>query len=681
MPDERATPDQRPAPFPLVDGDAGFGAVRSRYADHIVDEAFLGSDDVISNDMAAQPAFIGLAVGEGRLKTVFAALGAMLLLVVLRAGQMQIVKGAQYVRLAEGNRSRQTLVPVERGVMYDRNGTPLVRNVPDFSVAVTPADLPKEPEARRQAIGRLADMVGLQPADIERKFEEFKDYAGSAVTVADNLTHDQAVRVEIENAAVPGVALDVGTRREYLASADAPALSHVLGFEGRLTQKELDANGGSYQPSDFIGKTGLERFYEPVLRGAYGKRRIEVDATGRQKKVLSEEAGQPGRNLVLTIDLDLQKDVERIFRDGLRAAHKKRGSVIVMRPGTGEILAMVSEPAFDNNLFAKGISADEYKALAEDPDHPLFPRAVSGEVASGSVFKLAVGAAAMAEHVITPNTTVLSTGGIRVDKWFFPDWKAGGHGPTNLAKALAESVNTFFYYVGGGYDDFQGLGIDRIAKYARKFGLGAPLGVDLPGEASGFLPSKEWKEKVKKEQWYIGDTYHAAIGQGDVLVTPLQIATMTAVFANKGALVRPHVVAATTAADGTRTQVEPTVIDPQVVDPASIEAVRRGLRQAVTSGSARSLADLPVAVAGKTGTAQWHPTKAPHAWFTSFAPYDKPEIVVTVMIEEGVEGSTTATPVAKAIYQRYFSRDAPRTAPAKAPAPKPAAPTSAPDAR
>ncbi|HTM68190.1 MAG TPA: penicillin-binding protein 2 [Candidatus Binatia bacterium] len=679
MPEDHTTWHPVPGPFPITDGETGFGAVRAPYADSIIDEAFLGGDGIVATDMAAQPAFIGLAIGERKLKAVFAALAAMLTLVVLRAGHVQIVKSAEYARLAEGNRSRQMLVPVERGVMYDRNGTPLVRNVPDFSVAVTPADLPKDPEARRQAIGRLAAMLDLQPTDIEQKLEEFKDYAGSAVTVADNLTHDQAVRVEIENASAPGVSLAVGTRREYLASADAPSLSHVLGFEGRLTQKELDASGASYQPSDFIGKTGLERFYEPVLRGSYGKRRIEVDATGREKKVLSEETGQPGRNLVLTLDLDLQKDVEKIFRDGLRAAGKKRGSVIVMKPSTGEVLAMVSEPAFDNNMFAKGITPDQFKALTDDPDHPLFPRAVSGEVASGSVFKLAVGAAAMAEHVITPNTTVLSTGGIRVDKWFFPDWKAGGHGPTNLAKALAESVNTFFYYVGGGYDDFKGLGIDRIAKYAHKFGLGQPLGIDLPAEASGFLPSKEWKEKVKKEQWYVGDTYHAAIGQGDVLVTPLQIATMTAVFANRGALVRPHVVAATTAADGTRTQVDPVTIDPQVVDAASIDAVRRGLRQAVTSGSARSLGDLPVAVAGKTGTAQWHPTKAPHAWFTSYAPYDKPEIVVTVMIEEGVEGSTTATPIAKAIYRRYFAKPASRTAAVpKPPAAPPAATVPAP---
>ncbi|MEY4745376.1 MAG: hypothetical protein RL272_1321 [Candidatus Parcubacteria bacterium] len=655
MQDDFTTWSPSPGPFPLAEGETGLGAVRTPYAANIVDEAFLGSEGMATG-IASQPSYLGLALGAKKLRIAFGAITALLAVIVLRAADVQIVKGGDYVRLAEGNRSRMILVPVERGVMYDRSGAALVRNVPDFSVYVTPDDLPKEPQSRRDAVARLADILSVTPADIEAKLAEFKDYGGSAVTVADNITHDQAVLVEIENAATPGIALATGMRREYLEGAGTPSLSHILGFEGRLTKAELAAQAGEqYQPSDFIGKTGLERSYESVLRGSYGKRRVEVDATGRTKKILSEEPGASGGNLVLTIDAGLQKDVEKIFKDGLKAAGKKRGSVIVMKPSTGEILAMVSEPAFDDNLFAKGITPAQYKALTDDPDRPLFPRAVAGTLASGSVFKPVVGAAAMTERIVTPNTTILSTGGIKVDRWYFPDWKAGGHGPTDLAKAIAESVNTYFYYVGGGYGDFAGLGIDRITSYARKFGFGAPLGIDLPSEAAGFLPSKRWKEQVKGEAWYIGDTYHAAIGQGDVLVTPLQIASMTAVFANRGALVRPRVVSAVTSAEGTRTEKAAQVIDPQVTDAASIDAVRKGMRQAVTSGSARALADLPVAVAGKTGTAQWHPTKPPHAWFTSFAPYDKPEIVVTVMIEEGVEGSATATPVAEAIYRRYFS--------------------------
>jgi len=375
---------------------------------------------------------------------------------------------------------------------------------------------------------------------------------------------------------------------------------------------------------------------------------------GRKKNIISEEAGRPGRDLVLAIDLDLQRQAERALKDELRAAGKKRGSVIVLEPQTGEVLALVSEPAFDANLFARGISSDELAKLQNDPERPLFPRAIAGTLPSGSTFKLAVASAALEEGIVTPNTTVLSTGGISIGKSFFPDWKAGGHGPTNVTKALAESVNTFFYAVGGGYDKIDGLGVDRIVSYARKFGLGAPLGLDLASEGSGFLPSKQWKKEAKGESWYVGDTYHLAIGQGDITVTPLQIAVMTAVVANGGKLVQPHVVDALTSSDGGRQTVAPKVLDPQVVSSKTINVVRQGMRQAVTQGSARALAGLPVAVAAKTGTAQWNNNKPNHAWFTSFAPYNDPKIVVTVAIEEGGEGSVTAAPVASRIIQWYF---------------------------
>jgi penicillin-binding protein 2 len=315
---------------------------------------------------------------------------------------------------------------------------------------------------------------------------------------------------------------------------------------------------------------------------------------------------------------------------------------------------MVSEPAYDANKFAQGISKDDYSALINDPDNPLFSRSISANVASGSVFKPVVGAAAMAEHTINENTSVLSTGGIHVGKSFFPDWKAGGHGVTNLAKGIAESVNTFFYSIGGGTDSITGLGVERIVNYAKKFGYGSPLGIDLPNEGAGFLPTKEWKQNTKGERWYIGDTYHVAIGQGDVIVTPLQVAMMTTVFANHGTLYRPRVVQAMTASDGTRVEKDPEVITPQVTDKFAIDAVRRGMRQTVTAGSARSLNALPVQVAGKTGTAQWNSKKSNHAWFTSFAPYDKPTITVTVLVEEGVEGSVNASPVAREIYRWYF---------------------------
>jgi penicillin-binding protein 2 len=266
--------------------------------------------------------------------------------------------------------------------------------------------------------------------------------------------------------------------------------------------------------------------------------------------------------------------------------------------------------------------------------------------------------AALEEKIIDERTSFLSTGGIRIGQWFFPDWKAGGHGITDVRKAIAESVNTFFYYIGGGYQDFIGLGVEKIVKYAKLFGLGAQSGIDLPGESAGFLPTEEWKEKVKGEAWYIGDTYHMAIGQGDVLVTPLQVANYTAVFANGGKLYRPHLVKEILSGnDKPIREVETVPVRENFVSNYNMNIVRQGMRQTVTGGSARSLSTLPVTVAGKTGTAQWSSQKANHAWFTGFAPYENPQIIITVLVEEGVEGSTISVPIAKEVLEWYFANN------------------------
>lgn len=639
--------------FPLQEG-RELGRLRGRYSANLIDEVALAPSGGDEEPVADSGSYIGPAVGGGRLKIFFLLAFLSLAAVIGRSFDMQIARGDFYRQQAEKNRSRIAWVPSERGVIYDRNGQTLVNNVASLNVTVTPADLPKDPAERRSLIGRIADILGVAPADIEAKMAEFQKYPTLPVAISDEITHEQAVLISIESARTGGIALRIGTRRDYALSSATPSLSHILGYEGRVTQADLQDGAGAHDPADIIGKTGLEKYYETLLRGRYAKRTVEVDARGKEKRVITEDAGAPGQSLVLSIDADLQKKAEEIFKNRLRLAGKTRGSLIVMSPKTGEILAMVSEPAFDNNLFAKGISTADYRKLSENKDNPMFSRAVSASLPAGSTFKLAIGAAAIDDGVITPKTTVMSVGGIHVGKWFFPDWKAGGHGATDLSKALAESVNTFFYIVGGGYEDRPGLGADRIVAFAKKFGFGSQLGIDLPGEGDGFLPSKEWKERVKKESWYIGDTYHMAIGQGDVLVTPLQIASMTSVIASGGKLMRPHLVNATISADGTRTVREPEVMNAHVATPAAIQAVRQGLRQAVTQGSARSLGDLPVAVAAKTGTAQWSSTSPPHAWFTSFAPYNDPEIVVTVVIEDGGEGSAAAAPVAKDLYAWYF---------------------------
>ena len=290
-----------------------------------------------------------------------------------------------------------------------------------------------------------------------------------------------------------------------------------------------------------VGKNGLEASYEEYLRGVDGKSYIEVNAQGAPQTTVAFEEPVPGKTLALTVDAELQKKVSEVLKAYLAAARKTRAAAVVLNPQNGDILAMVSLPGYDANLFSKGAERGEtYRALLENPDHPLFARAISGTYPSGSTIKPAIAAAALDARVIVANTSVFSAGGIRVGQWFFPDWKAGGHGATNVIKAIAESVNTFFYMVGGGHEAFSGLGIDRLTTYLTGFGFGARTGIDIPGEAKGLVPNPQWKAERSDEPWYIGDTYHLAIGQGDFLVTPLQIARMTAYFASGGKWPRPH---------------------------------------------------------------------------------------------------------------------------------------------
>ncbi len=286
---------------------------------------------------------------------------------------------------------------------------------------------------------------------------------------------------------------------------------------------------------------------------------------------------------------------------------------------------------------------------------PLFNRSISGEYPSGSTVKIVVATAALEEKVISENTTVVSTGGLHIGAWTFPDWKPGGHGVVDVRKAIANSVNTFFYYVGGGYNDFVGLGVDRLEKYFKLFGLNEKTGIDLAGERAGFVPSAAWKKEVKGETWYIGDTYHLAIGQGDLTVTPLQVANYTAAVANGGTLYSPRLVKAILDDKNQLIkEVSTKIIRSNLADPNNLRIVREGMRETVTAGSARSLQTVPVPVAGKTGTAQWSSKKYPHAWFAGFAPYDNPQIAIVVLVEEGREGSSVATPIAKEILTWYF---------------------------
>jgi penicillin-binding protein 2 len=598
--------------------------------------------------------FLGLALNQKRLAVFLIFIFGVLGILFARTAYLQVVRGGYYREIAEGNRIRTVYTSAERGVIYDKNDKSLVKNVPTFSLYLVPTDLPKEEEKRNSTLDYLAGAINLSREEIDDNLKESSPFSYVPVLIKENVDYEEAIRLKVESAFLPGIDLRMESRREYFKGAldDVLSLSHVLGYVGKINKSELE-NNENYNTTDFIGKTGLESFYEEILRGKNGKKQIEVDALGKEKSVIAKEDSIRGKNITLTLDIDLQQKMEEIIEKHLKAAKKSRAAAVVLNPQNGKILSLVSLPAFDNNLFAEGISSKDYEALINDPNSPLFNRAVMGEYPSGSTIKPVYAAGALEEGIINKNTSFLSTGGLRVSSWFFPDWLVGGHGWTNVTEAIADSVNTFFYIIGGGYDDFKGLGLEGLVKYAKLFGFGEKLGIDLPHEADGFLPSEEWKEKTKGEQWYIGDTYHLAIGQGDLLVTPLQIAAATAVFGNGGTLYAPHLLGAVESVEQPK---ENYLIRKNLVSEKNIDIVRAGMRQTVLSGSAEKLLDLPVTSAGKTGTAQWSQTKSPHAWFTSFAPYENPEVVVTVLVEEGEGGSRISLDIAREFLWWYFSR-------------------------
>lgn len=616
---------------------------------------YLFEEDIFQKDTPKET--LSLSIDLKRIKWFLYIVIFIFLILIIRLINLQLVQGAELKKSAEENRVRIEVVKAPRGIIYDQEGNALVNNVPNFILTFTPADLPKDKNQLNQIINRLSSILNMSSQELSSLFQSKQNSPYEPVTIKEKIDYHQAILLNVESASMAGINLTTGYTRQY---SDSYAFSHILGYIGKISKDELSKYNTStdnpYLFNDLIGKAGLELFYEKELKGQNGKKQIEVDSQGKEEKVLAESSPQVGDNLILSINHGLQIELWQQLDNLTQQKDITGAAAVALNPKTGEVLALVSSPSFDINKMTAGLTPDEYQKLVQDPKKPLFDRAIAGEYPSGSTIKPVWASAALQEGTITPSTTVMSTGGIKVGSWFFPDWKAGGHGLTDVRKALAESVNTFFYAVGGGYDNIQGLGVDRLKKYAELFGLNHQLGIDLPGEASGFIPSKAWKESVKKEQWYIGDTYHLSIGQGDLLVTPLQVSSYMAAVANDGILFKPQIVSKITDASGNLVkELKPEVIRQNFIKPEYLQVVREGLRQAVTAGSSRAMADLPFTSAGKTGTAQFGNENKTHAWFTAFAPYENPEIVITVIVEGGGQGNELALPIAKQALQWWFS--------------------------
>ncbi|PJE74716.1 penicillin-binding protein 2 [Candidatus Uhrbacteria bacterium CG10_big_fil_rev_8_21_14_0_10_41_26] len=624
-------------PFPYFNGEE-LDLNKHRADDPFFEEAF-----ATHPQSALEPnrSFVGSVIKRQRFTFIFSIAISILSILFLKAGFLQIVHGTEYRTQAEENRIFHKILPAERGIVYDRNGIVLAENIPTFQIVTSKNQLPADSKELALTILNLAKSINRDPFDLFTAIEQAKT-RDEQILLATNLDYETAMYLAANEKQYSFIELEIGARRSYITDG-VPSLSHILGYTGIINAEEYDeVKDTGYRRFDYLGKQGLESEYETKLRGTYGEESIEVDAFGNVERIISKHDPVDGEDLNLTIDAPLQAYIESVLQTRLDGTMASKASVIALDPNNGDVLALVSWPAYDSNDFTNGIDSKTYSALLADKDQPLYPRAVAGEFPSGSTIKPLYAAAALIEGIITPTTSFLSTGGIRVSLWFFPDWRAGGHGTTNVYWAIADSVNTFFYIIGGGYQDFDGLGIEKMMEWAAKFGFGDQTGLDIPGEADGFLPSPEWKWETKGEQWYIGDTYHVAIGQGDLLATPLQIARLTAVFANKGYLVEP------------RLNSEKEIKIQQLIDENTATVVRDAMRYTVTGGSAQSMLTVPVEVAGKTGTAQWSTVGIPHSWFTGFAPFEDPEIVLTVLIEEGGD-DYLAVPVAKDILNWWFS--------------------------
>ncbi len=579
----------------------------------------------------------------------------------LRLIQLQVIEGEAFLDRSERNSVRTLRVTAPRGDIVDREGRALVTTRPAFGVQVIPNGLGR-PEVTFSLLARLLE------ADAEALRERVGAVRGRAryqpVRLAGDLAYAQLARVESHRYALPGVVTDVRPRRDYVYGG---AAAHLLGTLGEVTAAQLARREyASHRAGEVVGQSGVEALLEESLRGRDGGRNVVVDAAGREVELLDEVASVRGGTAVLALDLDLQLEATR----ALDASEGPAGAVVALDPRNGDVLALVSRPAFDPNDFAAGIDAETWQALRDDEWKPLQNRALSGQYPPGSTYKAIVAAAALEEGVVEPEERFFCPGHFRLGRRVYRCWKRPGHGWVDLHQALVHSCDVFFYNVG------LELGIDRLAFFARGFGLGRTTALPLPGERAGLVPTRAWKQRRLAEPWVRGETVSASIGQGFNLVTPLQLAVAFAALANGGRTVEPRLVLRVFDRDGQLVQAPaPSVRRTVPVGDVHLARVRRALEGVVMEprGTGARARVPGVRVAGKTGTAQVvslvhtedvDEDEVPvrhrdHAWFAAFAPADAPEIVVVVLVEHGGGGGAVAAPVAGRILTRYFEKRQP----------------------
>lgn len=581
-----------------------------------------------------------------------------------RLTYLQVFKHSYYSQQSENNRIRKMAIAAPRGVIYDSNHRILATNIPQFDLSLVPALVEDDESKRKNYFKQVADFLHIDASEIEKKYSAEKKESFVPVVIKENLDRTEALRVEAKTMNWPGFILDKKAKRFY---PEKEKVAHIMGYIGKISEEELQENR-ERGLNDLIGKDGLEQIYENFLRGEKGSRQLEVNSKGETTRFLRTENPKIGKSLVLSLDMDLQNAAFDGLRDQNEKKLAKGGAVVALDPRDGSVLALANYPSFDNNDFINKISAEKFGEITAREDRPLFNRAIGGTYPPGSTFKPLVALAALEKGIIRGDEVLDCPESLQVGSWQFRDWKY--HGPSDMKKAIAESVNPFFYIIGGGYGDKRGLGQDSIKDYATLFGMGEKLGIDIPQERAGLVPDQNWKKSVKNEPWYIGDTYHVSIGQGDLLATPIQISSYISAIVNGGKLFKPKLldrVEEESLSESEKSDIfksmEPETIRENLASSKNLEEVKLAMKETVTSasGSARSLQDLEkkygVAIGGKTGTAQTGEEEQYHALFVGFAPVENPEIVVTAMVEKGGEGYDTAIPVVYRVLEAYFNKN------------------------
>ena len=575
------------------------------------------------------------------------------LIIFVRLFYLQIIRGNYFFDLSENNRIKIQEIPAPRGIIYDRGGRVLANNTASFDISL----LYSGTSQLSASLPLLNKILNIKPEEIIKKvknsifFPRFKP-----IKIKLDVSRKELSSIEFHKLDLPSVVVEFFPKRNYPLKKD---LSHIIGYLGEINESELSrVEYSEYTPGDFLGKSGLEKVFELTLKGDPGWLQFEVDSLGRKKRVLSSSNPVSGKNLFLTIDLDLQ-----VFSD--QALGDRVGSVIAMDPNSGEVLAFVSHPAFDPNLFSRGITSKNWRALINNPQHPLTNKGVQGLYPPGSLFKIVTAIAGLEEGKITPDTKFFCNGSFRFGNRFYRCWKKGGHGTLNLMEAIEQSCDIYFYQVG------HIVGIDILAYYARAFGMGRATGIVLKNEREGLVPTNRWKESVFHIPWQKGETLSCAVGQGFYLATPLQMLILISAIANGGKICMPFLVKKIEGGQGGGIkEFKPRCVSRVPISSESINIIKESLWRVVhgEKGTAKIARIEGVDLAGKTGTAQVvglppgeKRSELPshlqdHAWFFAFAPFNNPKIAVVVLVEHGGFGSVVAAPIAREIINFYLHK-------------------------